>query len=490
MALTDIPPTIRTPGAFSSVDNSQAVSGPQNVLHKRLMIGGKLSTGTAAANTLTLVTRDAQAKTLFGAGSILHRMVVAALRQNQSVELWCLPLADAGGAVKAVGSFTFSGAPTVAGTFRLYCGGQLISVPVAAAAAPATIAGLVVTAASAITDLPCTVAVDGVNTAKVNFTAKHGGLTGNSIDLQYNYYQDEELPAGSGVTIVQPTGGAGNPDVTAAVAAMGDVWLTDWANAYTDSANLQVLEAELASRYQYGRKLEAQMYSVVKGTLSALGTLGAARNSPHHVYLQGSNEPMPPWEKAAESCAMAAYWSGIDPARPLQNLPYVHCLPPKISAQFTQPERDILLHTGIATTKAVSGQMYADRFITTYQYNSAGGPDTSYLDVETLYTLMAIRHSWDDRILRKFPRHKLADDNNDFGPGEPVMTPKVMAAEQLAAAQEWIEVGWVENLDAFKANQIAQRNSSDPNRMDNLLPPDLVNQLRVTATKIQFRLNY
>jgi len=40
------------------------------------------------------------------------------------------------------------------------------------------------------------------------------------------------------------------------------------------------------------------------------------------------------------------------------------------------------------------------------------------------------------------------------------------------------------------ANLIVERNADDPNRLDVLLPPDLVNQLRVFAVLAQFRLQY
>ncbi|MNG29476.1 Phage tail sheath protein [compost metagenome] len=63
-----------------------------------------------------------------------------------------------------------------------------------------------------------------------------------------------------------------------------------------------------------------------------------------------------------------------------------------------------------------------------------------------------------------------------------------MKAEALAKFREWEELGLVENIDDFKANLVAERNASDPNRLDVLLPPDLVNQLRIIANKIQFRL--
>ena len=46
----------------------------------------------------------------------------------------------------------------------------------------------------------------------------------------------------------------------------------------------------------------------------------------------------------------------------------------------------------------------------------------------------------------------------------------------------------VEGFDQFKNDLIVERNSDNPNRVDILLPPDLVNQLRIVGTKIQFLL--
>ena len=67
---------------------------------------------------------------------------------------------------------------------------------VAAAATAATIATNVAAAITATKNLPVTAAVDGTDTAKVNITAKWKGLTGNSIDLRYNYNAGEQLPPG------------------------------------------------------------------------------------------------------------------------------------------------------------------------------------------------------------------------------------------------------------------------------------------------------
>jgi phage tail sheath gpL-like len=50
--------------------------------------------------------------------------------------------------------------------------------------------------------------------------------------------------------------------------------------------------------------------------------------------------------------------------------------------------------------------------------------------------------------------------------------------------------GLVENTRAFKRNLIVERDPNNPNRLNVLYPPDLVNQLRMFAVLAQFRLQY
>jgi len=101
---------------------------------------------------------------------------------------------------------------------------------------------------------------------------------------------------------------------------------------------------------------------------------------------------------------------------------------------------------------------------------------------------MTIRHDWRDYIRRKYPRHKLANDGTRFAPGQSVATPNLIKAEAVAKFREWEELGLVENFEQFKADLIVERSPTDPNRLDVLMPPDVINGLRVLATKIQFRL--
>ncbi len=93
-------------------------------------------------------------------------------------------------------------------------------------------------------------------------------------------------------------------------------------------------------------------------------------------------------------------------------------------------------------------------------------------------------------ITSKFARYKLANDGTKFGAGQAIVTPSIIKGEILAEYAKLEAEGIVENLDAFKKALIVERSAKDPNRINVLLPPDLVNQLRVFATLVQFRLQY
>lgn len=480
------PGTLRKPGVYSEVDNSQAVSGPQSIQYRRLIVGQKLAAGTAAALSLTRVTSPAQANTLYGRGSMLAGMVAAALNQDSYTELMVMPVVDDPAAAAAAGSIAFAGAATSAGAINLLIAGRTVRAGVITGATPAQVATSVAAAINANLDLPVTAAA---TTSTVNITARNKGEAANGIDIRLNYYTGQETAAGITATVTAMTGGVANPDLSDAMAALGDGWFHAWALPYTDALNLAVVEGELASRFKWDREIEGHAFAALNGTQGQLATLGDSRNSPHLNIVMATKEPMPAYEKAAETMAIAAYYLAIDPARPLQTLAYTWCLPAIETDRLTNEERNLLLFDGISTTDVDSGGvMRTERMVTTYKENAAGASDTSYLDVETLFTIMYIRHDWRDYVKRKYPRHKLADDGTRYGAGQAVVTPSVIKAEAVVKAREWENLALVEKVDTFKANLIAERNVSDPNRLDVLMPPDLVNQLRIVANKIQFRL--
>jgi phage tail sheath gpL-like len=127
---------------------------------------------------------------------------------------------------------------------------------------------------------------------------------------------------------------------------------------------------------------------------------------------------------------------------------------------------------------------------TTYRLNLYGQGDDAYELVTTLATLAKLLRNQKHAITSKFPRHKLADDGTKFGPGQAIVTPGIIKAELVNEYQMDMWNGLVENLKQFKAHLIVERDPNDPNRVNVLYPPDLINQLRIFAVLAQFRLQY
>ena len=73
--------------------------------------------------------------------------------------------------------------------------------------------------------------------------------------------------------------------------------------------------------------------------------------------------------------------------------------------------------------------------------------------------------------------------------GQPVMTPKICRAELLdIALTELIPAGLVEDFEDYKDTLDVTIDSKDPNRLNFICHPNLVNQLRVLAGLIQYKL--
>src|SRR5262249_4134124 len=145
--------------------------------------------------------------------------------------------------------------------------------------------------------------------------------------------------------------------------------------------------------------------------------------------------------------AVVANSGSRDPARPFQTLGLNGVLPPQVGEGLTDDERNLLLYDGISTLlTGAGGKVRIERMITTYKTNDFGAADTSYLDLTTILTLSYLRYDLRNYILRKYPRHKLANDGTRFGSGQAIVTPKLMKSEIIAKFREWEGIGLVEDI--------------------------------------------
>lgn len=504
-----IPPDRRVPGQAFEFDSSRA--GYFQELTRVVMIGARLPTGTAPAGVLERVQGADQARKQFGRGSMLARMVETFRRNNASAELWVLPVNDVaslpddltidnvdipidyvGEVIAAEGRIDYTGTQALAaGIIALYIAGHRVRVTVAKNDGPVQLATKTTVAINLALDLPVTAATEGNG---VVLTARHRGEITNQIDLRVNYrgtVAGERLPEGVALAITPMAGGAGDPSMLSALPKLGD---EEWSMVicpYTAGDAQTAISEEMASRWHPDRQVYGLTISALIAPVADLLAYGQTLNGPYQSILGVPGCPSTPWEIAAAYGGQAALSLAIDPARPLQTLPLTGILPPALGDRLKIPDANALLYGGIATAMVQSdGILRIQREVTTYRVNEWGEGDPSYLDLNTPATLSYYVRSLRQRLALKFPRAKLAADGARVGPGSALVTPSIIKAEVLAHYSELERQGLMENMSAFAENLIVERAADDPNRVNLLLPPDLVNQLRFIAGVVQFRLEY
>jgi len=490
ISFNEIPNNLRVPLFYAEFDNSRAVQGGATQEYNVLLIGNKLAAGTKPELEPHVITSKEQGYEYFGIGSVLGDMIAAHLENNTIHELTAIAIDDDGAAVKASGNILFAGTATAAGTISLMMGGKNIRVGVAVGDTAADIATALVAAMgdAANADLVLDGVVNGGTAEQVDLSAKNAGEFGNEIDVRHSYFAGEALPAGITATITALSGGTANPDVDQVWPVIGEKQYILMSSPYTDAQSLIKMEAELSDRFGPLKANDGYALYGKRDDLAGLQTIGNSRNS-QFTTIMGVAGPSSPWQWAAALAGQVANSASIDPARPFQTLQLDGILAPSQTELFTLEERNLLLFDGIATYNVDSGSnVLIEAVITTYKENAFGAPDPSYLYLNTPLTLSFLRFDLAARITLRFPRHKLADDGTRFDPGIAVVTPGSIKAEVITKFREWEAKALVEGFSQFKDDLIVERNSDNPNRVDILLPPDLVNQLRVVATKIQFLL--
>lgn len=481
-----IPVDWRVPGAYIEIDHTRAVRGLPQMPHKMLVLGQRLNTGTVAAGELTKVTRKEDGINYFGRGSMLAQQIEAALKVNPYTEFYALALDDNAAGAFASGTITITGSPTESGTLNLRIGGRPVQVGITAAQTPTQIATAIAAAINADLDG----AVTGASAVGVvTVTARHKGLEGNDIDMRVNYYQGEVTPKGMTAAIVAMSGGTANPDVTAAITAMSTLAAYSILMGWTDAANVALLETELQLRWGGMDMRQGHMFGHKNGSYSTLSGYGSARNSPHSTFTGLNKSPTLPWVISAQFGAAVEFSGANDPAVPFRSISLPSVMAPKESDRFNDTERNLLLHDGISTIVFdQSGAASIEQVVTTYQQNTFGMEDVSLLKLNTKWTVDYMRYAFRVGVLRDYPRHKLAGDDvlNRIQPGQAIATPRLIRNTLIGVAADLVRAGLLEDLDQFIKDLIVVRSSADANRVNAILPPNVVNQFDVFAASVQY----
>jgi len=198
-------------GVAAGVTNVQFTPSAA-VLQRNILVMGTGLPASYTANGIVvavpqLITSPAQANALYGAGSMLARLIAAAfLGTNGAVPIYAFPETE--NSAIANGVITFTASSPAAGSLNIYINGTQYTITTATTDTPTTLSSKAQALINADPNSP----VIAAGTTTLTLAAKSKGLWGNFISLAVASQPGDTLPSGVGGSVTTPmASGAGVP---------------------------------------------------------------------------------------------------------------------------------------------------------------------------------------------------------------------------------------------------------------------------------------
>ena len=300
----------------------------------------------------------------------------------------------------------------------------------------------------------------------LKLTARSKGAIGNEISLACDMGA-----SGLAGSITAMTNGAQNADIAAALDKVAGKHYHIIVSPFNDVPNAKALSQHIT---QVSNAIEQ------RGCIGVMGLRGTMPQGASLTAQLNDGRITCAWYKGAdEACGIiAAGYAAVlafeeDPARPLNTLE-IKGLDITPDAQWPLfNECNNALYNGLTPLTIVAGKVQIMRAVSTYTKSAANVDDPALLDITTIRTLDYTRRAIKERIALRFPRDKLSDR----------LLPK-LKSEILDVLLKLEQAEIIENAEANKGKLIVSRSLQDANRVNAVIPADVVNGLHVFAGRI------
>lgn len=426
----------------------------------------------ASATTYSLapkrITSAGQAAQTYGFGSPIH---LAALELFPppgggvgAIPVTVLPLADSyPGGLPATGTITPAAVATLAATYWVRIAGIVSAAfSIAVGDNVATQCDKIVAAVAAMLQLPM-LATDA--STHVTLDAKWDGASGNALRVEVI---DSAGDPATGFTIVQPAGGAADPDVSSALDGINSEWITMVVNGLgpTNTAALTALAAKGEARWE---QLVRKPFVAFVGNPEPDVTIATAVTSTRKADRVNSQLVSPgsvhlPIQIAAAQVREIAKVANDNPPTDYGSRRVTTLLPGEDTLQWNYAERDLAVKAGSSTIEIKNGLVNVSDVVT--MYHPDGEVPPAYRHVVDIVKLMTIifnidlefnQPSWDGAPL--------------IPDGQPTVNPNARRPASAKAAVNRIIDGLaleaiVSDPATAKESTTANISSTNPKRLD------------------------
>ena len=446
------------PFTAAKIDFSRAIRGMRGMPRRLLLVGHKLTAGSATTGAISTISTEADAVEKYGEGSVLVQMWRAAkANADLGLPIDCIALDTGVSAVAATSVMAVSTAgagPNAPGEVMVYIGGVRVSIGVSTVDTDAVIAQRLAAAINANTRLPVTASV---TTTNVTLTSRTVGLIGNDIDLRTVHYPDDKMASGVSVTTPAFANGAVAPNVSPVVTAMGLYRATEIVCPFTDSTNMGLLEAEMDARWRANNMQDGAICTAMRGTEAAITTWLNTRNSPHVHMIATTKDCTNPWETAAMAGAVIESMANIDPAVPHTDATLVGYMGPRSGEHFTIDQVNNLLVAGASPLRIrQDGTGALLRMVTNYTQTGSGAADRSMAELAWIKTMSYYRWFVVTEFMIKYSGYKLAKYIDEPIPGQKIMTRELGEEIMIGIYKNFCDVALCQNADYYKKTLVVE----------------------------------
>jgi phage tail sheath gpL-like len=430
----------------------------------------------------TTGTADEVAKR-YGYGSPLHlaaRQLFPAGGGGATFPVTIFPLKPADAAVAAAGAIALDGTPAVAGSGVVRIGGIEAEFPIVKAA---TITETLTTIKTAInTKLEMPVIAGNIADGELALTAKWKGETGNEIVIKVFTIME-----GLTFSITAMTGGALDPDVTPALAAIGQIWETFILSCFTWKKTSRLDQYQVFCEGRWG-EFEKKPCLVAHGCVDDYATRTAITDLRKYDYANFLIPSVGSDELSFVIAARGLVSDIMTNANSNPPLGYSGKLTGLAAgpdeAQENYQTRNNSVAKGASTNIKTGSVVELNDIITFYHPDGEAIPSRRH--VVDLVKLMNV--VFNVRLILEADEKKGAPLVSDATPttNPRAIQPKMVKTELMNLANSLSREAVTQEPEFSKENMSVKIDSSNPKRLNVKYPVKLSGNVEVTSTDIFF----
>ena len=455
-------------------------------LPQRVALVGQGSTLSVYSTDKAQHTSALSVAQTYGFGCPLHLAALQLLPSNGdgigSIPLTVYPMDDAGAGVASAGVVTPTVAPTEAASYIVRVNNiDSEAFVIETADTVATVTVKMAAAINANVNMPIT----AVSTALlVNTTSKWKGVSANDIVIEII----GSTTAGNSFVVTQHVGGLVNPDVSAALAQVGNVWETMFLNCLdiADTTTLDLYQAFGDGRWgALVRKPCVVFTGNIATTVAAATAVSDARKTDKvnvQLVAPGSNDL--PFAVAARQLARIVKVANNNPPHDYGSQNATGVTPGDDGDQWTYADRDQAVKAGSSTVEVKDGVVNVADTVTFY--HPTGDPTPAHRFVVDIVKLQNIIFNLDlEFATAKWDGAPLIPDDQPTVNAD-AKKPKTAVAAVSAILDSLGLNAFISDPETAKANTFAEIDSGNPKRLNVVTTVQLAGNSNIISVDLDF----